>query len=82
MKDNDTLSLLRECNAGCKSATNSMEQIGSFVKDEGLRSLLDEYNRRHAELGDKCHTLLNEAGHEEKDPRPIAYITYRELREL
>lgn len=72
MNDNDTISLLRECNAGCKSATNSMEQISSYVKDENLRALLDDYNRRHVELGDKCHTLLDEAGHEEKDPRPLA----------
>ena len=34
---NDTVCLLKECNAGCKSATNSMEQVMGYVK-----KLLDE----------------------------------------
>ena len=32
----DTINLLKECNAGCKSATNSMEQVLPYVKDEKL----------------------------------------------
>ena len=33
---------------------------------------MHKYNARHIELGDECHTLLNEAGADEKDPHPVA----------
>lgn len=34
----DTINLLQECNAGCKSATNSMEQVLPYIKNENLKS--------------------------------------------
>ena len=33
----DTKKLLKECNAGCKSATNSIEQVIEFVKDSEFK---------------------------------------------
>lgn len=68
----DTIALLKECNAGCKSATNSMEQVLDFVKEGKLKELIEHYNRKHIELGDKCHELLNKADEEEEDPHPMA----------
>ena len=67
----DTIALLKECNAGCKSATNSMEQVRSYVKDERLKHLITHYNDRHIALGDECHVMLEELGQSEKDPSPI-----------
>ncbi|WP_058484928.1 DUF2383 domain-containing protein [Defluviitalea phaphyphila] len=67
----DTIKLLRECNAGCKSATNSMEQVISHIKDKGLKSLINKYNDKHIKIGDKCHEMLNECGEEEKDPKSM-----------
>lgn len=69
---NDTIALLKECNAGCKSATNSMEQVLEFVKEDKLKELIERYNKKHVELGDKCHELLNKANEEEEDPHPMA----------
>lgn len=69
--DNDTVNLLKECNAGCKSATNSMEQVLEYVKNEKLRSLIESYNDRHIKIGDECHAMLNELGEDEKDPQKI-----------
>ena len=43
----DTLELLKECNAGCKSATNSMEQVQAYVKDSQLRKIIEQYNKEH-----------------------------------
>lgn len=40
----DTIYLLRECNAGFKSATNSMEQVIPYISDEKLLSIINEYN--------------------------------------
>ncbi len=68
----DTIKLLKECNAGCKSATNSMEQVQPYISDEALKNLIDEYNDKHIKLGDECHKMLNELDQEEKDPSPMA----------
>lgn len=68
----DTICLLKECNAGCKSATNSMEQVQAFLKEGKLKDTIDHYNKEHIALGDKCHKLLNEADESEKDPHPMA----------
>lgn len=68
----DTIALLKECNAGCKSATNSMEQVLEFTKEGKLKEIIEQYNKKHIELGDKCHELLNKVNEEEKDPHPMA----------
>lgn len=68
----DTLELLKECNAGCKSATNSMEQVQAYVKDSQLRKIIEQYNKEHILIGDECHKILDKAGETEKDPSPMA----------
>ena len=68
----DTKKLLKECNAGCKSATNSIEQVIEFVKDSEFKELLENYNKKHIDIGDKCHELLNNINEDEKDPKIIA----------
>lgn len=68
----DTISLLKECNAGCKSATNSMEQVQPFLSEGKLKDTINHYNKEHIALGDKCHKLLNEVKESEKDVNPVA----------
>ncbi len=68
----DTICLLKECNAGCKMATNSMEQVMEYVKNDELRKLIDQYNEPHIALGEECNQLLKEDNKEEKDPPPMA----------
>lgn len=68
----DTIALLKECNSGCKSATNSLEQIYSYAEDEKLKEIIVTYNHKHVELGDKFHTMLEAYGDREKDPAPVA----------
>ena len=68
----DTVLLLKECNSGCKCATNSMEQVMPFLKDKAeLRTLIEHYNDRHIKIGDECHELLNKIDLDEKDPPSI-----------
>ncbi len=68
----DTVCLLKECNSGCKSATNSMEQVMPFLKEKtDLRDLIHHYNDRHIKIGDECHALLNSLDLDEKDPPSI-----------
>lgn len=68
----DTVCLLKECNSGCKCATNSMEQVTPFLKDKPeLRKLIEHYNDKHIKIGDECHALLNSVDLNEKDPPSI-----------
>ena len=70
----DSINLLKECNAGCKSATNSMEQVEPFINNDELRSVIDKYNDKHIKIGDECHEMLNEMEESEKDPHTIAKV--------
>ena len=70
--NSDTINLLKECNAGCKSATNSMEQVLGYVEDNKLKDIINDYNQKHIKLGDECHNLLNKYGSNEKDPQTMA----------
>lgn len=70
----DTINLLKECNAGCKMATDTIEQVLPHVKDEEMKELLHHYNETHVKFGDKCHELLGRFGKDEKDPTVMAKI--------
>lgn len=68
----DSIKLLKEINSGCKSATNSMEQVLPFVTNEKLKNIINEYNDKHIKIGDACHQLLNQYHEDEKDPPVMA----------
>lgn len=68
----DTINLLKECNAGCKAATNSLEQVEPYLKEGKLRDMILYYDKEHIRLGEECHKLLNECKEEEKDPSLMA----------
>lgn len=70
--NDDTIKLLRECNAGCKYATNSMEQVLPYINDTDLRNLITKYNDKHIRVGDNCHSILNSVNEDEKDPSSVA----------
>ncbi len=72
MNTNDTVDLLRECNAGIKMGVASIEEVLPKVKDDKLRSALEECQRKHGELGDDTHALLEEYGERGKEPNPMA----------
>jgi hypothetical protein len=74
MMNHDTISLLKECNAGSKMATNSMEQIHEYLVDDKLRRAIDRYNEKHIMLGEKITQLLREYGEDEKDPDKMAKV--------
>ncbi len=67
----NSINLLKECNSGCKNATDSMEQIIPYIKDNCLKKLVEDYDKKHIELGDECHNMLNAAGEDEKDPSKV-----------
>ncbi len=68
----DTIALLKETNSGCKSATNAIERILPHIKDHDLHALCEDYNARHAKIGEACTRRLHEWGADEKDPHPVS----------
>lgn len=68
----DTLKLLRECNAGIKMGVDSIDEVIDTVKDSHLRELLEESRSEHRKLGDETHELLLQIGGDTKEPHPIA----------
>lgn len=71
-QNQDTVFLLKECNAGCKMAENSMEQVKPYIKNPEMKTVLEHYRDENRAIGDQCHVLLNECGADEKDPHPAA----------
>lgn len=68
----DTVELLKECNAGCKMAIDSMEQISRFVTNDELKTLITKYNGEHIKMEEDIHRMLNNIGEEDQEPSPIA----------
>ncbi len=68
MAREDTIRLLRECNAGVKTGTISLERVSALVKNKDLQKLLLDSLKDHEKLGDEAHTLLNSYDTNEKDP--------------
>ena len=69
---NDTVKLLRECNAGLRMGERAIERILPHVKSTEMRTALEECKDAHAQLGDKTHRLLLKSGADTKPPHPIA----------
>lgn len=72
MVNDDTIKLLKECNAGVKTAVTSIDEVFPSAKNTKLRDLLTECKKAHETLGDETHILLEKYHDSEKDPSTIA----------
>lgn len=72
MENNDSISLLKECDAGSKMAVASIEEVLEKVQESKLKDLLSECKGHHEQLGNEIHHQLIEHGSTEKDPNPFA----------
>ncbi len=72
MYNEDTIKLLKECNAGIKMGVNSIDQVLDKVSDEKLKEILINNKERHQMLGSETHKLLEETHEEGKEPNPMA----------
>lgn len=68
----DTVKLLRECDAGSKMAVTSIDEVLEMVESTELASLLKESKDHHSELGNEIHRMLNQFHVEEKEPSAMA----------
>uniref|UniRef100_UPI004056C4EF hypothetical protein n=1 Tax=Acetatifactor sp. TaxID=1872090 RepID=UPI004056C4EF len=72
MGNDDTIRLLKECDAGSKMAVSSIDEILESVQKTELKDLLSKSKAHHEELGNEIHSLLLEYHSEEKDPAAMA----------
>ena len=72
MVEQDTIRLLRECDAGVKMGISSIDDVIEYVGSERMRDLLVKCKREHEKLNDEIQTLLAKYHDEGKDPNPMA----------
>lgn len=72
MIEEDTIKLLRECNAGVKMGVASINDCYSGVKSVDLRRTLDSSRQEHERIGNLTRDMLNDYHDEGKEPNPIA----------
>lgn len=72
MSNDDTVKLLKECDAGTKMAVSSINEVLDQVKDNGMKDLLYKSRNHHENLGNEIHDLLIQHGSEDKDPSAMA----------
>ena len=72
MIEQDTIKLLRECDAGVKMGTQSIDDVIEYVDADNLRKLLSECKIEHEKLNTEIQSLLDKYQDEGKDPNPIA----------
>ena len=72
MVEQDTIKLLRECDAGVKMGVESIDDVLDYVSDEDFKKLLICCKDEHLELNSKVQKLLEEYNDDGKDPNPMA----------
>ncbi len=72
MAINDTIHLLKECDAGTKMAVASIDEVMDRISDSSMKDLLYKSREHHEDLGNEIHAKLLELGSEDKDPNPMA----------
>ena len=72
MIEQDTIKLLRECDAGIKMGVSSIEDVLDHVKNKDLRTHLTRCRDEHNALKAEIQQELDRFHDEGKDPNPIA----------
>ena len=72
MIEQDTIKLLRECDAGVKMGVSAIEDVLGYVHDGELEQKLQTSRREHVALAGRIEAELNRFRDVGKDPNPIA----------
>lgn len=72
MIEQDTIKLLRECDAGIKMGVASIEDVLDRVEHSRMRECLNQCKREHDKLKGEIQSRLDSFEDEGKDPNPIA----------
>ena len=72
MIEQDTIKLLRECDAGVKMGISSIDDVLDDVKSVKLKEYLVNCKNEHIELDREINKLLDKYQGDGKEPNPIA----------
>lgn len=72
MIEQDTIKLLRECDAGIKMGIDSIDDVLDRVSDGKLYKTLSQCKKEHETLKTEIQGLLSDYQDQGKDPNPIA----------
>ena len=72
MIEQDTIKLLRECDAGIKMGISSIDDVLGHVEDRNLYEKLSKCRQDHEMLQREIQELLGDYKDEGKNPNPIA----------
>ena len=72
MIEQDTIRLLRECDAGIKMGISSIDDVLEHVESDRLHSSLAQCKKEHEKLQGEIVTLLGKYQDSGKNPNPIA----------
>ena len=72
MIEQDTIKLLRECDAGVKMGISSIDDVISYVESKKLKEYLSKCRDEHERIDKEVQSLLNNYGDDGKEPNPIA----------
>ena len=72
MVEQDTIRLLRECDAGVKMGVSSIDEVLNHVESEKFRTRLTECKTEHEKLDSEIQEKLNKFHDEGKEPAAMA----------
>ncbi|HIT08473.1 MAG TPA: hypothetical protein IAB55_05260 [Candidatus Merdivicinus faecavium] len=72
MIEQDTVKLLRECDAGVRMGVSSIGEARDYAHSGRLRRLLDDCRAEHEKLGREIEGLLRQYHDEDKELSPMA----------
>ena len=72
MIEQDTINLLRECDAGIKMGVASIDEVRDYAKSKKLKDALTDCKVQHEQLKDELQRALDRFGDDGKDPNPVA----------
>ncbi len=72
MATQDSIYLLRECDAGAKMAMASLDDVKDRTRNTEMQKILLESRQQHELIAEEIHKLLDSIGTGEKDPSPMA----------
>ena len=72
MVEQDTIKLLRECDAGVKMGTKSIDDVLKYVHNEDFKEYLTSCKSEHNKLENEIKELLDKYDDDGKEPNPIA----------
>ena len=70
--EQDTVKLLRECDAGVKMGISSIDDVLGYVRDDRMKQNLKDCREQHVKLEQEIRTALNRFQDGGKEPQPMA----------